>query len=767
MGPLMKHLVERRVPHSVAFYIGASWGCVQFTHLIVNEFLLSPHWTRVVLSTVLLLLPSVLMLAWFHGRPGRNRVTLTEKIGIPVNLTVAAVVLALAFSGTDLGAAVTRVTVENEDGETVERAIPKAEFRKRAAVFPFDTGPGLDDEDAWMSFVAPEALAFDLLSDDFFNAVGSDSLVAGLRGAGFFDPRDVPLALKREVAEEHYAEFLVSGVIDRPADLYRITLYVHGVDSGSLIDEHRHEGPDLLALIDELTVDLKATLDIPPRDGIEDLPVRERLTADDAALEAFGRALRARLVDSDRDAALDHLRDATSIDPTFAYAQWAFGDSLRYANQPQEAQAALRAALDHSYRLPERIQFVVKAIYYSTTDEPSRVWAVIEMWAELYPEDVLALSNLAGVRQEVGDLEGTLETLETLRELTPRNADYLKRIAAIHRRLGSTAEALATLGLYVEQFPEDYTGYTALAEVYRNAGEYGHARENLDRAILMEPGSVDVVRALARVDLNVGRFTDARAGYERALSLARTPRERAAAHAGLRGYYEFRGEMTRAVDAMKARVAELSTYVAPLILAQSQGGDILTYIRTDRADEAVALVEDLKAQLQPPHATYHHPHLEFHLAVELKDLPAARDAHRRVLQAMDEYGIETQAHLMDDRGRIEELAGDHGAALASYREGMEREPSSNRQRSIGRTLRALGRLDEAEAELREALRLSPASPDSHLEMAYVLEQKGNVAGAVEHLRGALAAWENADEVFQPARDAREKLAELRGQELAP
>ncbi len=220
MGPLLKDLVERRVPHSVAFYVGVSWGCVQFTHLIVNEFLLSPHWTRVVLSTVLLLLPSVLMLAWFHGRPGRNRVTLTEKIGIPVNLTVAAVVLALAFSGTDLGAAVTRVSVENEDGETVERAIPKAEFRKRAALFPFETGPGLDEDEAWMSLVASEALAFDLLPDDFFNPVGSDSLIADLQGAGFSDPRNVPLALKREVAAEHYAEFLVSGVIDRPADLY-------------------------------------------------------------------------------------------------------------------------------------------------------------------------------------------------------------------------------------------------------------------------------------------------------------------------------------------------------------------------------------------------------------------------------------------------------------------------------------------------------------------------------------------------------------------
>ena len=73
MTSLTSNLLDRRVPHSLALYIGVSWGCVQFTQFIVNEFLLSPHWTRVALSTVLLFLPSVLMLAWFHGKPDRNR----------------------------------------------------------------------------------------------------------------------------------------------------------------------------------------------------------------------------------------------------------------------------------------------------------------------------------------------------------------------------------------------------------------------------------------------------------------------------------------------------------------------------------------------------------------------------------------------------------------------------------------------------------------------------------------------------------------------
>ncbi len=93
----------------------------------------------------------------------------------------------------------TRVTVENEDGETIERAIPKAEFRKRTALFPFDAGPGLGDDDAWVSYLTPRALTLDLMPDDFFEPI-SGSLHERIKESGFRDLRNVPLALKRELA---------------------------------------------------------------------------------------------------------------------------------------------------------------------------------------------------------------------------------------------------------------------------------------------------------------------------------------------------------------------------------------------------------------------------------------------------------------------------------------------------------------------------------------------------------------------------------------
>ena len=100
------------------------------------------------------------------------------------------------------------------------------------------------------------------------------------------------------------------------------------------------------------------------------------------------------------------------------------------------------------------------------------------------------------------------------------------------------------------------------------------------------------------------------------------------------------------------------------------------------------------------------------------------------------------------------------AALTAYRQASEVLEAGGLYREAGRALRRAGRLDEAEAALREALRLVPADPRAHLEMALLIEVRGDTEAAVEHLRSALVVWENADEDYEPAREARAKLAEL-------
>lgn len=759
----IRDLFERRVPHIVALYAGASWGLIEFTSFVVDEFLLSPHWTRVVLVSLLVLLPSAIMLAWFHGKPGRDRDSLAraEKIGIPANLVLCGAVLWMLFGGEDLGAATRSVTVEDGEGETEERKVVKPGFRKSAALFAFDLRPGIGEDETWLAYAVPEALVLDLMADDFLNLKPHVLFVQRLLELGYSDAQGVPLTLKRELGEEVYAEFLTAGEIDRVGDLYRATLQVYRVDDGSPVGETVHEGTDLPALMDELSASVKRAVGIPEREGVEDLPLRARLSDDDAAVEAYFRGSEA-AVRNELDAAIEFTTAATTRDPTFAVAQFSLYAYFLNANRSAEALTAIQAAMGHLYRLPERTELYVKTEYYFSIQQIDQADAVTRMWVDLYPDDPYALTYRRTMQDIRGDAEGALATLLTLHDLDPRNGGLLKQIADAHEELGDDDQALAVLEDYVDRFPDDATGYAALAALQKRLGDYAAARRNLGLAILMEPLSAAFAVQLAGLDLDAGNFVDARQGYRRALAAARTPAQRADVLEGIKKYHGRRGEVALAVEAMEAWLEEASEVMTPMFLTLFRMDDIDFYLSAGRVSDAAALLEELNEQLQPPFNELFVPLLTTPVTLELAGPEAARESHRRATEVAEAQGIDFHAVLLRDMGRILEREGDYEAAAESYREAMAVDPGRNQHLDAGRALRLAGRLDEAEAELREALRRSPGGPRTHLEMALLLEERGDVAGALEHLQSALVAWETADEDYEPARRARAKLAELRG-----
>ena len=368
------------------------------------------------------MLPTVVMLAWFHGKPGKDRDSLAraERIGIPANVVLCAAALWVLFGGKDLGSTMTSAEVETEEGVTVERTVPKPEFLKSTALFPPSLGPGIGDDESWISYAVPEALVLDLMADDFFVPLAFYGYEWYARERGFESFGEAPLALKRELARDRYAGFMLTGEIDRADGLLRLTLRVFRVDDGTLAGEITREGTDLLALVDSVSGPVKTALGIPPREGIEDLPVRGRLSENDAAVEAFFRGLDSRFAEWGTETAVEYLSTATTLDPTFTVAQHWLSELLQGSRVDEDAAIApLLAAMDNLYRMPERYGFRVKADYYRLTGEMERAAAVVEMWVELYPNDLNALRARRGWQQSSGDWESVLATLATMRDLDP------------------------------------------------------------------------------------------------------------------------------------------------------------------------------------------------------------------------------------------------------------------------------------------------------------------------------------------------------------
>ena len=557
---------------------------------------------------------------------------------------------------------------------------------------------------------------------------------------------------------------MATGEIDRADGLFRLALRVHRVDDGSLAGEITEEGTDLLALVDSVSGSVKIALGIPAREGIEDLPVRGRLSENDAAVEAFFRGTYSRFTDRGTETAVEYLTTATTLDPTFTVAQHLLSELLQRPREDETAAIApLLAAMDNLYRMPERYGFQVKADYYRLTNEMERAAAVVEMWVELYPNDLEALRARMNWQRSSGDWESVLVTLATMQRLDPLDGGLLLDMAEAHEVLGNDDQALAALTEYVERFPGDAFGYSRLAQYHRRRAGLGNAREHQERAVLLEPLESDLVVQLAEIDLDVGRFDEAKAGYGRALDLARTPWQRTWVLQGLRHYHHRRGEMADAIRAIEARLGEESGFRSPIGMVLGQLEDIPVYLDAGRVDEAAALLEESRARIPSGRSSYFLPHMTVRVALETEGVDAALEVHRHAVEVLEanEFRGPVPA-LAGDLGLIRERADDYPGAAESFREAIALSPEGRYYRGAGRALRQAGQLDEAEAELREALRLVPADPHALVEMALVMEAKGDIEGAVEHLRSALAVWENADRDYEPARAARRKLVELGG-----
>ena len=92
---LIKELIHRRIPHIIGSYLIAGTSLILFVDWLVNRYTLPEYYTTLCLFGVIAIMPSVIILAYFHGAPGKDQWNMIEKIGIPVNIIFLLLILAL------------------------------------------------------------------------------------------------------------------------------------------------------------------------------------------------------------------------------------------------------------------------------------------------------------------------------------------------------------------------------------------------------------------------------------------------------------------------------------------------------------------------------------------------------------------------------------------------------------------------------------------------------------------------------------------------
>ena len=93
----IKELLNRRIPQIIGSYIIAGTSLVLFIDWLVARYDFPQYYVTLALFGIISILPSVIILAYFHGTPGKDEWTRIEKIGIPTNILFIAVILFIGF----------------------------------------------------------------------------------------------------------------------------------------------------------------------------------------------------------------------------------------------------------------------------------------------------------------------------------------------------------------------------------------------------------------------------------------------------------------------------------------------------------------------------------------------------------------------------------------------------------------------------------------------------------------------------------------------
>jgi len=779
MADIIHEIRERRVLPAVGVYVGGCWVLIEILDRLVDRYLLSPYLTDIAFWGLYSLIPAVILVAWTHGRPGKDRATRAEKVGVPINLIATVGLLVTAFGGKDLGAAANLVTVANEEGVQESHYIPTESFRRRMAIFFFTNDSG-DPELDWLQYGVTHLLVQDLQQNPFVLASSpwanfGNGFYARMKQAGFDDGLGIPRSLMREIASDANRQYFVEGSVGRQAEQYVLTARVWETQNLQQVAELTETGWDLYGTVDALSLALRDALDVPRVSGriAGDMPLVETYGESQQALRKFIDGLNERLFRNDFDAANARLDEALAADPDFVMA-WMV-KALNHANAGDlpSSRAAVEAAEKLDYRLPERERATLKTIKYQVAGQNDKLVPHLRMQAQLR-DDAASHASLAVALMITGQLEAAKEEFLAALEKDPLNMAIYPQLSLLERATGNMDGAIGYAREYQEEKPDDYEAHLVLGDLLREKGDLDAADGYYLQASLVDDRRVLPVVRMADIAARKGETNTARELLEQAEEIAETPTDKAIVRASASGLETRLGRLRAAIEQNYRLEEFVSQTQTPFVVAQAVYMPIVQhYCSLGEPDKAQQALDMAKGMVQPPMDQF----LAFgeaSIRLSRDDFEGMNEAIARGIAIIEQFNFEDllfQADLIN--GYAMRKLGDYAASAKAFeaaRSRVERAviggsnlyqlmPSIHAE--LAASLVQTGAMDEADKILARGFEIDPSEPLLWVSKARFQLASGLPQLAQASLGYALAIWKDADPDYRELIRALELQAEIR------
>jgi TolB-like protein/cytochrome c-type biogenesis protein CcmH/NrfG len=465
MAPFLQPLKERKLIQWGIAYLAGAWFVVEATGLVVDQF----TWPVLVGQVVTILaffgFFVVLVLAWYHGEKGRQRVSGPELLMIALLLLLSGGVLSI-MSG------------PGESQESIGVGVRTAfeDGKPSIAVLPFVN----------MSDDASNEYFSDGISEELLNLLAKipDLHVAARTSSFSFKGQSLEVT---EIAERLNVAHVLEGSV-RKADVeVRITAQLIRAEDGLHVWSETWDRTlqDVFAIQDEIAADvteqLKVTL-------LGAAPTAERVDPAAYALFLQARHLMGQRSSEAYERSFALYEQALSIEPEYTAAWVGLGD-----NYSAQAGSGFRP-IDEGNRL--------------ACEAANRALSIDPDYAEAYA----LLSSIADVYEN--DLAAPARHLEHALELDPTNTKILYSAAFLASSLGRLDQAIALLEYVVARDPVNPGGHANLGVFYLFAGRLDESIASRRTAQSLSPGRENATMLIGWALLEKGEPEEALAAMQ-------------------------------------------------------------------------------------------------------------------------------------------------------------------------------------------------------------------------------------------------------------
>lgn len=775
---VLQNLVRRRVPQITGMYIAAMWLVIELGDWVTERFALPGDLTSYVFVAMLVMLPAVLLVAYNHGAPGRDRWTRAEKVFVPINVAAAVALLWFMTPLMNVEAATETLTIEDETGAIQEFEVARRGFHRELISFFWENETG-DEALDWLSYGLPVMLVHDInrVSPVLTAATpfASTLLKDRLRAEGYEQLRNVPRGLAVQLSRDRRSDALVVGSYSLDGNRKVISASIIDAASGDLLESVSGVADNWMAAADAVTVALLGIWEITATDNQSDDPISEHLTDSLDAVRHFVQAQVAIEIGGDYPQGMSEFAAALAIDPAFAEARSELSVTQYLSGNLDAARESATLAMRNSYRLSTSSEFILKANRYLYDGDYERGERVLEIWSEVQPASTRALENIAQIARFRGNddsLDKAIGAYDRLLELRPNDHTIYRRKAEIEQQRGNYDEAIGLLTTFLEFVPDSGQAHGQLASLYQAQGKLDEAQAALEDAAILSNDPLGAELGLVRLEARRGRFAEAISRLD-ALNDAELTSQQAVQVLLVSAELALvRGEIERAQQFYIAANDPAKTLLPPaarIISIEGQAAALLLYV--GRFDEAIAALDQVAAQLQPP--------LSSHLNFIYASIYAAADDREKFrewalasLAARDNLPEIYAPIIALEQAQLSIWDGDNDTALATIDSAkamlgqsvitvlQDNLTVSEMFVNIALLYLDAGAPDKAREQLEEVLLVYPSNAYAKVALAKTLIAESDEGNARLFLEDAIESWSSADENFLYRNLALETLASL-------